>query len=76
MERQRQRHAIGVYAGGGAFYLFALRRGLDLAQVLPDVSRAQRELDVVLLHKLLMEKCLKITAEAVWRSSTFLIVAI
>jgi len=65
LERQRQRHAIGVYAGGGAFYLFVLRRGLDLAQVLPDVSEAQRKLDVVLLHKLLIEKCLKITAEAV-----------
>ena len=65
MERQRPRHAIGIYAGGGAFYLFALKRGLDLEQTLPKVSPAQRELDVVLLHKLLLEKCLKITAEAV-----------
>jgi uncharacterized protein (DUF1015 family) len=65
LERQRPRHAIGVYAGGGAFYLFALKRGLDLEQTLPKVSPAQRGLDVVLLHKLLIEKCLKITAEAV-----------
>ena len=65
LERQRPRHAIGIYAGGGAFYLFALKRGLDLEQTLPKVSPAQRGLDVVLLHKLLIEKCLKITAEAV-----------
>ena len=65
MERQRSRHAIGVYAGGGAFYLFVLRKGLDIEQVLPKVSEAQRELDVVLLHKLMIEKCLGITAEAV-----------
>jgi uncharacterized protein (DUF1015 family) len=65
LERQRPRHAIGVYAGGGAYYLFALRRGLDLEQTLPKVSPAQRGLDVVLLHKLMIEKCLKITAEAV-----------
>jgi uncharacterized protein (DUF1015 family) len=65
LERQRPRHAFGIYAGGGAYYLFALRRGLDLEQTLPKVSPAQRGLDVVLLHKLLIEKCLKITAEAV-----------
>jgi uncharacterized protein (DUF1015 family) len=65
LERQRVRHAIGVYGGGGAFYLFVLKRNTDFAQVLPDVSEAQRELDVVLLHRLLIEKCLGITAEAV-----------
>jgi uncharacterized protein (DUF1015 family) len=65
LERQRPRHAIGMYAGGGAFYLFALKRGLDLEQTLPKVSPAQRGLDVVLLHKLLLEKVLKITPEAV-----------
>jgi len=65
LEKQRVRHAIGVYGGGGAFYLFVLKRNTDFAQVLPDVSGAQRELDVVLLHRLLIEKCLGITAEAV-----------
>jgi uncharacterized protein (DUF1015 family) len=63
------RRAIGVYASGGdaakAFYLFALNKGADLAELLPDVSEAQRELDVVLLHRLLLDKCLGITAEAV-----------
>lgn len=59
------RRAIGVYPGtatsGGAFYLFALRRGLDLKDVLPDISEAQRGLDVVLLHRLILEKDLGIT---------------
>jgi uncharacterized protein (DUF1015 family) len=63
------RRAIGVYPGGphaepdsGAFYLFALRRRLDLEDALPDVSEAQRGLDVVLLHRLILEKGLGITA--------------
>lgn len=59
------RRAIGIYAGGGAFYLFTLRRNADLAQILPDLSEAQRGLDVVLLHRLLLEKVLGISAEAV-----------
>ncbi len=63
--RGRSRHAIGVYAGGGSFYLFLLRKGADLEQLLPDVPAAVRGLDVVLLHRLLFEKCLGITPEAV-----------
>jgi uncharacterized protein (DUF1015 family) len=59
------RRAIGIYAGRGAFYLFLLRRGVDLASLLPDVSEAQRGLDVVLLHQLILQKGLGITAEAV-----------
>ena len=59
------RRGIGAYAGGKAFYLFVLRKGLDLEQGLPDVSAAQRELDVVLLHLLILKRALGITAEAV-----------
>lgn len=59
------RRAIGIYAGGGAFYLFVLRRDADLEQILPDVSAAQRGLDVVLLHRLILNVGLGITAEAV-----------
>jgi uncharacterized protein (DUF1015 family) len=62
-------HAIGVYpvskGGSGAFYLFVLRKDADLEALLPDLSPAQRGLDVVLLHRLLLEKGLGITAEAV-----------
>ena len=70
LERTRQdRRAIGVYAGsssaGGAFYLFVLRRNADLEALLPNISEAQRELDVVLLHRLIIEKGLGISLEAV-----------
>ena len=56
--------AIGMYAGG-EFVLLSLRPGIDLAAQLPDVSPAQRRLDVVLLHRLLLEKGLGITPAAV-----------
>jgi len=54
-----------VYPGAGAFFLFLLRRDADLENVLPDISEAQRGLDVVLLHRLILDKGLGITAEAV-----------
>ena len=65
IRRGRDRRAIGIYAGGGAFYLFLLRRDVDLAALLPDLSPAQRSLDVVLLHRMVLEKGLGITADAV-----------
>lgn len=67
-KRGQARRAIGVYAGsaaqGGAFYLFLLKRGVELEALLPDISEAQRRLDVVLLHRLILEKGLGITPEA------------
>ncbi|MDE3108729.1 MAG: DUF1015 domain-containing protein [Acidobacteriota bacterium] len=63
------RRAIGVYPsaaqGSQAFYLFALRRDADLELLLPDETAAQRGLDVVLLHRLILEKGLGISADAV-----------
>jgi len=59
------RRALGIYPGGGAFYIFLLRRDADLEAMLPDVSEARRALDVVLLHRLILEKGLGISAEAV-----------
>lgn len=63
--RGAARHTIGLYAGGNAFYLFILKKDADLEALLPDVPAAVRELDVILLHRLLLERCLGITAEAV-----------
>jgi len=71
--RSHGRRAIGVYGAPGsapnqagpAFYLFALQRGLDLEEVLPDVPEAQRELDVVVLHRLILQKGLGITPKDV-----------
>ena len=64
------RRAIGVYPrapvpGADAFYLFVLKRGVDLADWLPHLSEMQRGLDVVLLHRLILEKGLGITPEAI-----------
>jgi uncharacterized protein (DUF1015 family) len=65
VSRGRAGHAIGTYAGGNAFYLLVLRHAGDLERTLPAVSAAQRQLDVVLLHRLLLEKCLGISAAKV-----------
>ena len=62
------RRVIGVYpARGNAFYLFVLRTDADLGGLLGDVPEAQRTLDVVLLHRLLLERKLGMMAEAVER---------
>jgi uncharacterized protein (DUF1015 family) len=64
------RRGVGIYpganaSGGGAYYLFLLRRDADLETILPDISEAQRGLDVVLLHRLIIEKGLGISQEDV-----------
>jgi uncharacterized protein (DUF1015 family) len=57
--------AIGAYAGGGAFRIFVLKQGVNLEALLQGVSPAQRGLDVVLLHRLILERGLRITQDAV-----------
>jgi len=63
----RQR-SIGAYPAANdvqrAFYLFYLRPGADLAQLLHNVSPLQRDLDVVLLHDGILEPALGITLQA------------
>jgi uncharacterized protein (DUF1015 family) len=63
----RQR-SVGAFptapAGQQAFYLFGLRPGVDLGQLLPNVPALQRELDVVLLHDGILEPALGITLQA------------
>jgi uncharacterized protein (DUF1015 family) len=65
----RAKRAIGVYptaeAQKKAFYVLTLREGVNLAQLLPNVSPLQRELDVVLLHEGILEPALGITPQAV-----------
>jgi uncharacterized protein (DUF1015 family) len=65
--RTHDRRVFGIYPGSGpqAFYLFLLKRDAELETLLPDLSEAQRELDVVLLHRLILERGLGITPEAV-----------
>src|SRR5580704_8038190 len=56
--------AFGMYAGG-SFTLLRLRRDVDLEKLMPNLSPAQRKLDVVLLHKVLLEEGLGVTLAAV-----------
>jgi uncharacterized protein (DUF1015 family) len=66
-----QQRSIGAYpdapAGQRAFYLFGLRPGVDLGQLLPNVPALQRDLDVVLLHDGILEPALGITLQAATR---------
>ncbi|HEU0369946.1 MAG TPA: DUF1015 domain-containing protein [Candidatus Acidoferrum sp.] len=60
---QRSIGAYPVANGQRAFYLFHLRPGADLGQLLPNVPALQRELDVVLLHDGILEPALGITLQ-------------
>jgi uncharacterized protein (DUF1015 family) len=59
---------IGVFAGGKES-LLRLKPSLDLSALMPDLSVNQRKLDVVILHRLIIEKCLGVTEEAVKKES-------
>jgi uncharacterized protein (DUF1015 family) len=63
--RGQPQRAVGAYAADGAFYIFVLRKNANLESLLQGVSPAQRRLDVVLLHRLILERGLKITQDAV-----------
>jgi len=63
--RGQEQRAIGAYAGDGAFHIFVLKKEANLETLLQGVSPAQRRLDVVLLHRLLLERGLNITQDAV-----------
>ena len=61
-----ERVTIGVAADAGrSCSLLRLKPSLDLASVLPDLSQKQRTLDVVVLHRLIIEKCLGVAEDAV-----------
>jgi uncharacterized protein (DUF1015 family) len=62
--KQRSIGAYPVAETQRAFYLFHLRPGADLAQLLHNVSSLQRDLDVVLLHDGILEPALGITLQA------------
>ena len=44
-------------------------KAIDLSGVMADLSAKQRTLDVIVLHRLLIERCLGITEEAVKHES-------
>jgi uncharacterized protein (DUF1015 family) len=59
---------IGLFADGRET-LLRLKPSLNLAGLMPDLSANQRKLDVVILHRLIIEKCLGISEEAVKKES-------
>jgi uncharacterized protein (DUF1015 family) len=59
---------IGVFTDGRET-LLRLKPSLDLDRLMPDLSANQRKLDVVTLHRLIIEKCLGISEEAVKKES-------
>ena len=65
LARGQEQRAIGAYAGEGAFHIFVLKEEANLEVLLQGVSPAQRRLDIVLLHRLILERGLKITQDAV-----------
>jgi uncharacterized protein (DUF1015 family) len=63
-----ERVTIGVFTRGELVSL-QLKPDLDLAKLMPDLSEKQRGLDVVVLHRLILERCMGVTEEAVKKES-------
>jgi len=64
------RVVIGVSTDQGRVHkLLGLKKGIDLSLRMADLSEKQRALDVVVLHRLLIEECLGITEDAVKHES-------
>jgi uncharacterized protein (DUF1015 family) len=60
-----ERPSLGVYAGPGKLAVLRLRPDFNLDAALADVAPTLRPLDVVLLHRLVLERLLGINAQAV-----------
>jgi uncharacterized protein (DUF1015 family) len=65
---REERSTIGVFVHG-EFSFLQLKPGLDLASLMPDLSERQRTLDVVILHRLILERCVGITEDAIRKES-------
>ena len=62
-EYERDKNAFGIYCGSGKFCVVSLKNKNSMDSVSPDKSKAWRGLDVAVLHKLILEKYLKIDEE-------------
>lgn len=60
LEFEENQHAFGMYFGDGAFYVATLREVAVMDEVAGDHSEPWRQLDVAILHKLILEKMLGI----------------
>jgi len=61
----RDRPAFGAYAGPGKLALLRLRSDFDLDAALNDLPPTLRRLDVILLHRLILQQILGIDRQAV-----------
>ena len=64
-----ERPALGVYAKPARLALLRLRKNVDLARLLPDLPPSLRSLDVVILHRLVLQGVLGISQQAVLEES-------
>jgi len=64
-EAGRARPTLGAYSGPGKLALLRLRPDFDVDHALADLAPTLRRLDVVLLHRLLLERILGIDRQAV-----------
>ena len=62
-EHDNNKNAFGIYGSNNAFYVAVLRDKKVMDSFVPDMSTAWRELDVSILHKLILEKMLGIDEE-------------
>ena len=62
-EHDNNKNAFGIYGSNNAFYVAVLRDKKVMDSFVPDMSKAWRELDVSILHKLILEKILGIDEE-------------
>jgi uncharacterized protein (DUF1015 family) len=64
-QRGEQRHTLALYAGGETVYFLGLRDEKEMDRFFePRAPKALRTLDVSILHRLILEDTLGITAEA------------
>ncbi len=61
----QERPTIAAFGGDAKLALLRLRPGLQLPSALPDLTESLARLDVVLLHRLLLERVLGIDRQAV-----------
>lgn len=61
----RQGPAIGVFAGSETQGVLTLRKDIRVSQLLPDIAPSLARLDVVILHRILLERVLGIDPRAV-----------
>jgi uncharacterized protein (DUF1015 family) len=61
----RERPSMGAYAGPGKLVLLRLRQDFDLDGALADLAPTLRRLDIILLHRLVLERLLGIDGQAV-----------